>query len=211
MEIIDLETWPRKTHFEYFERAPYPYIELTVQQDVTALRAHAQSHGRNFFFSLLHGFLKGFNEIEEFRYRIRDDAVVKYEKLDASITVPIEGERFALCQIEYREDAQEFMRAAAAAQEEAKKQKGFVSNENLDVVWVSCNPWFSFTSMSAPTADWKMRSIPLILVGKYYESGGRTLMPLSLKVNHALIDGVHVGKLLAHFERSFSRPEGAKK
>ena len=207
MEYIDLEKWPRKTHFEFFDRADYPYIDLTVQMDVTAFLNYVKDHGHKFFPSLLYCFVKGVNETEAFKYRVLENRVVKYDKIHGDITVPIEGDRFAFCRVEYKENIQDFLKEVAAREEEAKKQSELVKNDWLDVVWVSCSPWFSFTSMSAPTADRKMRSIPLILVGKYYESGGKTLLPVGVKVNHALSDGIHIGKLLSHFENSFKAPE----
>jgi len=207
VEYIDLEKWPRKTHFEFFDRAADPYIDVTVQMDITPFLKYVKDHGHKFFPSAFYCFVKGVNETEEFRCRILEDRVVKYDRIHGDLTVPIEGERFAFCKVEYSDNIREFIKATGAAQEEAKKQTELVPNDWLDVVWVSCSPWFSFTSMSAPTADRKMRSIPLILVGKYYEQGGKTLLPVGLKVNHALIDGLHIGKLLAHFENSFKTPE----
>lgn len=207
MEYIDLEKWPRKKHFEFFERADYPYIDLTVQMDITPFIHYVKDHGHKLFPSLLYCFVKGANEVEAFRYRVLEDRVVKYEKIHGDITVPIEGDLFAFCRVEYKENIRDFLKEVAAAEEKAKQQSGLVDNDWLDVVWVSCSPWFSFTSMSAPTADKKKRSIPLILVGKYYESGGKTLLPVGVKVNHALIDGAHIGKLLTHFENSFKDPE----
>ncbi|MFA7255622.1 MAG: CatA-like O-acetyltransferase [Candidatus Omnitrophota bacterium] len=207
MEYIDLKKWPRRTHFEFFDRADYPYIDVTVQMDITAFLQYVKEHRYKFFPSLFYCFVKGVNETEAFRYRILADGVVKYDRIHGDITVPIEGERFAFCRVEYRENIHDFIRATEIAQEEAKQQTELVPNDWLDVVWVSCSPWFSFTSMSAPTADRRMRSIPLILAGKYYDQGGKTLLPVGLKVNHALIDGVHIGKLLSHFENSFKAPE----
>jgi len=207
VEYIDLEKWPRKTHFEYFERADYPYIDLTVQIEITSFLSYVKSHGYPLFPSLFYCFVKGINEIEEFRYRVLEKGVVKYDKIHGDMTVPIEGERFAFCRVEYKENIHDFLKEVIAAEKEAKKQKELVSNDWFDVVWVSCSPWFSFTSISAPTADRRMRSIPVILAGKYYESGGKTLLPLGVKVNHALIDGLHIGKLLTHFENSFKAPE----
>lgn len=207
MEHIDLEKWPRKTHFEYFDRADYPYIDVTVQMDITPFLKYVKDHGHKFFQSLLYVFLKGVNENEAFKYRVLGDGVVKYDSIGASITVPTEGDLFAFCRVEYKENIHDFLNHFAAAEDEAKKQKELVSNEWFDVVWVSCNPWFSFTSMSAPTVDRRMRSIPLILAGKHYESGGKMLLPVGVKVNHALIDGLHIGKLLNHFENSFKTPK----
>ena len=35
----------------------------------------------------------------------------------------------------------------------------------------------------------------------------RTLMPISVEVHHALVDGVHVGKYLTRLQEALSRPE----
>jgi len=207
VESIDLAKWPRRKHFEYFDQASDPYIEMTAQLDITPFPGYVKEHGYKFFPALLYGLLKGVNETGEFKYRVLDEGVVKYDRIGASITVPIEGDLFAFCQVEYKENFQEFLQEVAAKQEEAKRQTELVGNERFDVVWVSCAPWGAFTSVRVPTADRRMRSIPVITVGKYYASEGKTLLPVALKVTHALIDGFHIGKLFTHFENSFKAPE----
>jgi chloramphenicol O-acetyltransferase type A len=206
VEYIDLEKWPRRTHFEFFEKAAYPYIDLTVQLDITSFLPYVKDRGHKFFPSLLYCFLKGVNEVDAFKVRVVEDRVVKYDRIHGDITVPIEGERFAFCRVEYQDNIRDFLKEVAAREAAAKQQSGLADNDWFDVIWVSCSPWFSFTSISAPTADRRKRSIPAFFPGKYYESGGRTLLPLGLKVNHALIDGLHIGKLLSHFEDSFKDP-----
>lgn len=207
MEHVDLEKWPRKMHFEYFDRAADPYIEVTVQMDISAFVKYVKAHGYKLSKALTYCFVKGVNELEEFRYRILETGVVKYDRIDVSVTVPITDERFAFCRAEYKENVHDFLKEIEAAEEAAKRQTGLATNDWFDVVWVSFNPWFSFTSMSAPTVDRRKRSIPLILVGKYHEAGDKILLPVGIKVNHALLDGLHIGKLLGHFENSFKNPE----
>ena len=206
MEYIDLEKWPRRKHFEYFDRADYPYIDMTEQMDITLFPEYVKDHGYKFFPSLLYVFLKGVNENEEFKYRVLEDRVVKYDSLGASITVPIEGDLFAFCRVEYKKNLPDFLKEVAVKQAEAKKQTELVGNDWLDVIWVSCAPWGSFTSVSAPIVDRRMRSIPSFCVGKYYQQDGKTFLPVALKVNHALIDGLHIGKLFSYFENSFKDP-----
>ncbi len=207
MERIDLEKWPRKTHFEYFDRAAYPYIDLTVQADITPFYQYVKSRGHKFFPSLIYCLVKAVNEVEEFKIRILPDGVVRYKTIHADITVPIEGERFAFCRIEYAANARDFFANYERATAEAMKQTGLVPNDWFDVLWITCNPWVSFTAMSAPTADPKFRSVPLVIVGKYYESDAKMMLPLGFKVHHALIDGIHIGKFFERVESSFHHPE----
>ena len=44
-KIIDLETYPRRSHFEYFGRMAFPYVGLTANVDVTNLIRFAKEQG----------------------------------------------------------------------------------------------------------------------------------------------------------------------
>ena len=62
---------------------------------------------------------------------------------------------------------------------------------------MSSLPWFSFNSITHPINNNKNElSVPRLTWGKYFESAGKTLIPLSIEVNHALVDGIHIAKFL---------------
>ena len=44
-------------------------------------------------------------------------------------------------------------------------------------------------------------SSPKISWGKYFEQGGRTLVPFSVQVHHGLMDGYHVGRYYGEVQR----------
>ena len=69
MEYVDIEKWPRRSHFEFFENADDAFIDVTVQLDITTFFSYVHNNGFKFFPSLLFCFLKAMNEIEEFRVR----------------------------------------------------------------------------------------------------------------------------------------------
>jgi chloramphenicol O-acetyltransferase type A len=50
-------------------------------------------------------------------------------------------------------------------------------------------------------------SIPRITWGKYWEDHGRTLLPLSVQVNHTLMDGQHVGIYFSKIQEILDHPE----
>src|SRR5829696_2574101 len=69
------------------------------------------------------------------------------------------------------------------------------------------------TLMTRPLAaggtDLRLHSIAnghKIAFGKYREDGGRIMMPVSVEVHHALMDGLHVGRYLERLESYFSSP-----
>ena len=43
MKYIDLETYPRRSHYEFFKAMAYPYVGLTANVDVTNILAAVKS------------------------------------------------------------------------------------------------------------------------------------------------------------------------
>jgi chloramphenicol O-acetyltransferase type A len=48
--------------------------------------------------------------------------------------------------------------------------------------------------------------VPKISFGKFIRDNERTLMPFSVEVHHALVDGLHVGRYLARMEEMLAQP-----
>ena len=90
---------------------------------------------------------------------------------------------------------------AAQQEEKAKQHHGFVQpgTDEKNLIFASCVPWVAFTQVIQPTpipAD----SNPRIVFGKYIKEGERTLMPLHIQCNHALVDGWHIGEFYRIFQ-----------
>jgi len=49
-------------------------------------------------------------------------------------------------------------------------------------------------------------SVPRFAWGKFFEEGEFLKMPLSVQGHHALMDGLHVGKLFAEVQDYFQQP-----
>ena len=50
-QILDLETYKRKSHFEYFSQLAYPYVGVTADVEITEFRAkikEQRSPGRKY-------------------------------------------------------------------------------------------------------------------------------------------------------------------
>ena len=89
-------------------------------------------------------------------------------------------------------------------------QSGTVPPENAYTV--SCVPWITFRHFSVHSYENKPYYFPSVEAGKFYEQGGRLMMPLSLTCHHAAADGYHVSRFLEdfqqnadHFDRFLSR------
>ena len=201
IKIIDLETYPRRSHFEYFSSLAYPYIGLTANVDVTNLIRFAKEKGGSTFHAVLWAAAKAANAVPELRQRIVDGGIVEYDHCNVGYTVALEDHTFCNCYTECRMTMEEFFVDAKRRQEEAKQHPGFVNpdEDETGLIFTSCVPWVAFTQCVQPVpipADCN----PRIVFGKYIREGERTLMPLHIQCNHALVDGWHVSEFFRIFQ-----------
>jgi chloramphenicol O-acetyltransferase type A len=83
----------------------------------------------------------------------------------------------------------------------------FRPRDDDDRIHFTALPWIAFTSFSHARNWGREDSIPKMSFGKFIREGERTLLPFSVEVHHALVDGVHVGKYLERFEQMLLEPE----
>ena len=201
MKQIDLETYPRRSHYEFFKSYAYPYMGMTANVDVTNLIRFAKEKGGSTFHAVLWAAAKAANAVPELRQRIVDGKILEYDHCNVGYTVALEDRTFCNCYVESRMSMEEFFVDARRRQEEAKKHPGFVNpdEDETGLIFTSCVPWVSFTQCVQPVpipAD----SNPRIVFGKYIKEGERTLMPLHIQCNHALVDGWHIGEFFRIFQ-----------
>ena len=60
-------------------------------------------------------------------------------------------------------------------------------------LFISALPWLPYTQIKAPTPG-REESNPRIFWGRYTRQEGRWVLSVSLFVNHALADGVHLAR-----------------
>ncbi len=198
---INLETWARKGHFEFFKTFDEPYYGVCVKVDVTAAYAMAKSRGYSFFLYYLYQTMAAAQRVEAFRMRIEGGEVVVYDVVDGGSTVGREDGTFGYGYFPFTEDIEEFMRAGAIEVERVRGTTGLERRERMNVVRCSALPWIDFTSISHARRFSAGDSCPWVSFGKMTEAGGRRSLPVSVHVHHALVDGLHVGQWVDCFQK----------
>ncbi len=201
MKIIDLETYPRRSHFEYFNSLAYPYVGMTANVDVTGLLAAAKRRGKSSFMACLYACCQAVNAVPALRQRIREGKIVEFDRCNAGHTVAKEDGTFVNCQTDSSLDFDTFLAQGEILTQKAKEKSGFLNDkeDETGLIFVSCAPWVSFTNVLQP-APIPADSNPRIVFGKYFIQEGRTMMPLAIQCNHALVDGLHIGQFYAKFQ-----------
>jgi chloramphenicol O-acetyltransferase type A len=201
-QLIDLETWNRKDHFNFFNQFEEPYFGICVEIDCTLAYAKAKALNSSFFLYYLHKILIAVNRIESFRYRISDGQVYVYDKINASPPIDRPDGTFGYAYIDYDEDFSKFSREAVIIVDQVRNSKGlFPSNSGDNVIHFSAVPWINFTSISHPRRFSFKDSCPKLAVGKITTNGEKKTFPLSVHVHHALMDAYQVGLFVDEFQR----------
>ncbi len=201
MKVIDLETYPRRSHYEYFKSCAYPYVGMTANVDVTNLLAAAKNRGGSGFLACLYAAAHAANAVPELRQRIIAEQIVEFDHCQTAHTVALPDHTFCNCRTDSRMDFDRFLVHGKEAMEAAKNRHGFVSTQEdeTDMIFVSSVPWVAFTQVIQP-APIPADCNPRIVFGKYLREGDRTLMPLAIQANHALVDGYHIGQFYREFQ-----------
>jgi chloramphenicol O-acetyltransferase type A len=208
MRYIDLQTWPRRKHFEVYNAFDYPHINLCANVEITALHAFVKQRALSLNITLVYLFARVANAIPEFRYRIREGQVVEHEVVHPSSTIMTEGDLFSFCTIPYVEGYATFAERAEriiARLSEHPKLEDEPGQD--DLLFMTGIPWVSFTSLQHPIHMHPVDSVPRISWGKFFPERTALKMPLSVQVHHALMDGVHLGRYYMQVQDYLDRPE----
>ena len=87
--MLDMAAYARLDEYNYFRTLAYPYVGVTVQVDITPLRARVRAEGLPFFLSLLYVTSRAANSIPEMRQRLRGDGIAEYDLCPTSHTVSL--------------------------------------------------------------------------------------------------------------------------
>lgn len=199
---LNLDTWNRRDHFHFFRQFEEPFFGVTVQMDCTKAYAYAKTQGISFFLHYLYQSLRAANRIEPFRYRIVDDRVLIHGQVHASPTINRSDGSFGFAYMDYDADEQTFMRKAQLETERVRNSTGLVpSVSDQNVIHYSALPGINFLSISHARRFAFNDSCPKISFGKLLDDHGKKMMPVSLHVHHALMDGYHAGQFIELYQQ----------
>lgn len=166
---LDLQTWKRGQMFYYFAKMAPTGYSLTVDVDITRMRAVCKETGIKFFPAYVWLVTECLNR-----------------------------------QTEFREDFEGFYRVYLDNQARFGDNHGVLCQNHAappeNAYTVSCVPWISFRGFSVHSYGDKPYYFPSVEAGRYYERGGKILMPMSITCHHASTDGYHVKCFLEAFQ-----------
>lgn len=201
--IIDMEKDPRCGQFAYFRGMTFPFAGLTVEMDITDMMAARD--GRPFFLSMLYAAVRAANAVPQLRRRILPDGrVAEYDWCAPSYTAMKSDGVYVYCNVEGALPYDEFVAQGQRRQREVL-ERGTLTEDGdvLSYFFVSSLPWMHYSQLQHPAVS-PDDSNPRISWGKYVTVNGRTTLPVSLFVNHALADGLHISRFFLNLEKELA-------
>jgi chloramphenicol O-acetyltransferase type A len=207
---IDLETWPRRQHFEHYLNASPCTYSLTVELDATVFAAELRKSERKTYLAQIWALSTVVNAHPEFRMGLTEaEAPGVWPVVHPAFTVfDAERETFSSVWAPYDADFATFHRTAAAVIAENAPATGMFPQGRppANTFDVSSVPWTSFTGFTLNIRDAWRHLAPIVTLGRYVERDGRMLLPLALQLHHAAADGFHAARLVNELQALLDGP-----
>jgi chloramphenicol O-acetyltransferase type A len=204
---LDIANWSRRELFEFFIDYTNPYFNICTRIEVTKLVTFVRERQTKISLALHYFALRIANEIEPFRYRLKDRQVIIYDVVNGGTTVLLPNESFSYAYFDYQRDFEKFVSDMGKAVDELRSGSGALKpTMRDDVIYHTTLPWISFTSFAHARNKNRGESIPRFVFGKFTQEKERLMMPISVEVHHALMDGLHVGRFFNQLEEALADP-----
>lgn len=203
---LDMETYPRKAHFDYFRTMTNPYVGVTCEVDVTELVRFCKRVGCSFYTAMIHTVALAADAIPAFCQRIRGDGIVEFAACPTSHTELLEDGTYCYCTLHHDLPWREYLAYAERTRKVCRESGTIDESEEVESEYfISCLPWLHYSSLVQPTTA-NGDSNPRITWGKYEENyKGRLMLPVTVLVHHALMDGAQLGQFYANLSQELSR------
>lgn len=202
---IDMETWARREHYQYYTEKLKVECNMTALLDVKNLLDFCHSCGYKFYASLIYLVTKVVNRIENFRmFRDADGHLCVWEQVVPNYTIFHEDDKtFSDCWTDYSSDFDTFYRDIITDMQTYKDKKGIKAKagQPANFYCISGVPWTSFTAFGSRTTNGSDPAFfPIITMGKYEKNGDKITMPVNLLIAHAVADGYHAGLFFQYLQ-----------
>ncbi len=195
-KLLNQNDYYRKGVFRHFTEDCKCSVSLTNKIDVTPLIAYSKSSGTSFYVNFLYLLSKTLNSREDYRmhYIYQTGQLAVFDKINPTQYVfHQDTETITVAYTEYTEDYAEFYKTALADLERAKNTREYgLDNTKQGYFDASYLPWLSYESMNLELPDGYFYFLPIVNWSRYKEENGRFLMPVTVRLNHAVADGYHI-------------------
>ncbi len=208
-KIIEKDNYYRKGVFRHFSQDCRCSTSVTARIDVTELKEYSKKTGTKFYINFLYLLSKVLNSRDDYKmgYLCQTDTLICYDKINPTQYIfHDDTETCTPVYTEYSEDYGRFYKDCAEDIERAKNTREYGLDTENHPNWFDASyiPWLSYDSLNIELPDGHLFFAPIVNWGKYREENGRFVMPVSVRLNHAIADGYLVAKVYRLLEEEIN-------
>ncbi len=203
--IINMDSYYRKGVFHHFSVDCRCSTSMTSRVDVTELAKFSKDTGTKFYINFLYILTKALNSRDDYRmgYLWQTKELICYDRIHPTQYVFHEDtETCSPVYTAYYEDYALFYQNALSDVARAIETREYSLDAANHPNWFDASfiPWLSYDSLHIELPDGHLYFAPIINWGKYRLENGRLMMPVSVRLNHAVADGYLVAKVFVLLE-----------
>lgn len=207
--IVDKEKYYRKGVYRHFSEDCKCSVSITARIDVTELYRKSKATGTKFYLNFLYILCKVLNSREDYRmgYLWQTDTLVCYDKINpVQYVFHDDTETCSIAYSEYYEDYKTFYAKALEDLEKAKQTREYGLDSANHPNWFDASyiSWLSYDSLNIELPDGHLYFSPIINWGKFRKENERLMMPVTVRMNHAVADGYLIAKVFKLLEKEVS-------
>lgn len=191
--IKEVKNYKRKEIFYHYNSCDNPFVIVTTKIDVTNIVNYCQKH--KYFYATM-GYLvtKTADEIENFKYRYQDNKFYYCDEIISSYTEMFDDGNIGYFNLDIISNYNDYINNFITTREKFRKENKYVTKSKLNEIWLSCSPWFTFSSLIPPFN--KKVTIPQFIWDKFELINDNYYIDLMIMAHHGFVDGSHIGKFI---------------
>ena len=204
--VIDQDQYYRKGVFRHFSEDCKCSVSMTARVDVMDLVAWSKKTGTKFYINFLYVLSKALNSRDDYKmaWLWESRELICYDRINPTQYVfHDDTETCTPVYTAYSEDYDLFYRNALADVEKSKQTREYGLDAANHPNWFDASyiSWLSYDSLNIELPDGYLYLLPIVNWGKYREENGRLMMPVSVRLNHAVADGYLVANVYRLLEK----------
>lgn len=193
-KVINRDTYYRKGAYRRFTEDCKCSVSMTARVDVTELVDYSKKTNTKFYINFLFLLSKVLNSRDDYKmdYWYKTDELVCYDVIHPTHYVFHEDtETCTPVYSEYCEDYETFYQNIMKDIEKAKETREFGLDDKNHPNWFDASyiSWLSYDSLHMELPDGYLYFPPIVNWGRYREENGKLMMPVTVRLNHAIADG----------------------
>ncbi|MCR5615682.1 MAG: chloramphenicol acetyltransferase [Saccharofermentans sp.] len=208
-KVIDRDTYYRKGVYRHFTEDCKCSVSMTARIDVTDLVSLSKEAGTKFYINFLYVLCKALNSRDDYRmqYLWQTDELVCFDVINPTQYIFHEDtETCTPVYTDYDPDYETFYKNASEDIEKAKQTREYGLDAAGHPNWFDASyiSWVSYDSLNIELPDGYLYFLPIVNWGKYREENGRLMMPVTVRMNHAIADGYLVANIFRLLEKEMA-------